>query len=487
MSTAALIQVNQLPVATSVGQTDLTVIYQNGVLRSTTVALFQPAASGVLLIANNLSDVQSAVTARTNLGLGTAATANTGTSGGVIPLLSGVNTWSGAQTFGAVSFGTITGGTWNGGTITVPYGGTGQITLTTHGVLLGEGAAAIGATAAGTSGQLLQSGGASADPGWTTATYPTTTTINQLLYSSSANTIAGLTTGNNGVLITSGGGVPSISSTLPTAVQGNITSVGTLTALTVTPGAISGVIATFSGLLTGNLGLTVTGGAVSLSPASFNVTLSPTGTGVVTINPATAGTMDNVQIGATTALAGKFTTLTTTSTGNIQGTLTLGVASSASGILVLEGSASGAVTVKTVSNAGTWTLTLPTSGGSNLQFLQTDGSGNSSWQTVSAGGAGTSGQLAWYSATGSTSVGNANATISNGALTLGVANTTIGQLILEGNTSGAVTISPLAAAGTWTFSLPASGGTNLQFLQTDGSGNSTWQTAAGFLEAQVFS
>jgi len=43
----------------------------------------------------------------------------------------------------------------------------------------------------------------------------TSTTINQLLYSSAANTIAGLATANNGVLVTSAGGVPSISSTLP--------------------------------------------------------------------------------------------------------------------------------------------------------------------------------------------------------------------------------------------------------------------------------
>jgi hypothetical protein len=44
------------------------------------------------------------------------------------------------------------------------------------------------------------------------------TTINQILYSSSANTIAGLATGNSGVLITSAGGVPSISSTLPSGI-----------------------------------------------------------------------------------------------------------------------------------------------------------------------------------------------------------------------------------------------------------------------------
>ena len=54
------------------------------------------------------------------------------------------------------------------------------------------------------------------------------TTINQLLYSSATNVIAGLTTANNGVLITSGTGAPSISSTLPSATQDNITRLGTI-------------------------------------------------------------------------------------------------------------------------------------------------------------------------------------------------------------------------------------------------------------------
>jgi hypothetical protein len=50
--------------------------------------------------------------------------------------------------------------------LSVPQGGTGAITFNTHGVLLGEGTSAIVSTTAGTSGQPLLSGGASADPAY---------------------------------------------------------------------------------------------------------------------------------------------------------------------------------------------------------------------------------------------------------------------------------------------------------------------------------
>jgi len=46
----------------------------------------------------------------------------------------------------------------------------------------------------------------------------TSTTTNQLLYSSGTNTVAGLATANSGILVTSGAGAPSIATDLPTAV-----------------------------------------------------------------------------------------------------------------------------------------------------------------------------------------------------------------------------------------------------------------------------
>jgi hypothetical protein len=69
-----------------------------------------------------------------------------------------------------------------------------------------------------TSSNLLTSV-ASSNPVWTSATYPATTTANQILYSSATNTITGLATANSSVLVTSGAGVPSLSTALPTAVQ----------------------------------------------------------------------------------------------------------------------------------------------------------------------------------------------------------------------------------------------------------------------------
>lgn len=84
-----------------------------------------------------------------------------------------------------------------------------SLTASNGGIFYSTATAGAILAATATANQPLLSG-ASGAPGWSTATYPGSTTINQLLYSSAANTIGGLSTANNGTLVTSSTGVPSI-------------------------------------------------------------------------------------------------------------------------------------------------------------------------------------------------------------------------------------------------------------------------------------
>lgn len=82
----------------------------------------------------------------------------------------------------------------------------------------------------------------------------------------------------------------------------------------------TGTLATLAGAETlTNKTITTFGGAFTFNPANLTATLSPTGTGTVTIAPATAGTLNNMVIGGVTPLAGTFTTLTASGTVTLSG------------------------------------------------------------------------------------------------------------------------------------------------------------------------
>ena len=70
--------------------------------------------------------------------------------------------------------------------------------------------------------------------------------------------------------------------------------------------------------------------AININPANAQVAISPTGTGSVTINPATAGTMNNMVIGGTTPLAITGTTITANTQFSGAGTGLTGTATSLS-------------------------------------------------------------------------------------------------------------------------------------------------------------
>lgn len=187
-------------------------------------------------------------------------------------------------------------------------------TVTQHGVLLGGASNAVSSTAVGTTGQVLQAN-TGADPtystatfpstasstgtilrsngtNWvaTTATYPTTTTINQLLYSSSASVIGGLATANSAILNTSSGGVPSLA-TSPSC-SGTLTAGTGLTATSGNITATAGDVIITSGKMTlptttSTVGLITIGGVVFMHAKGTNSTflgnnagsLSNTGSG----------------------------------------------------------------------------------------------------------------------------------------------------------------------------------------------------------------
>lgn len=97
--------------------------------------------------------------------------------------------------------------------VPLSLGGTNaNLTASNGGIFYSTASSGAILAATATALQMLQSG-ASGAPSWSTATWPATTTANQLLYSSATNTVAGLATANNAVVITDGSGVPALSST----------------------------------------------------------------------------------------------------------------------------------------------------------------------------------------------------------------------------------------------------------------------------------
>ncbi len=328
------------------------------------------AGTGLTLAANTFSITNTGVTAATKGSASKTVTATVNAQGQLTSLtdqdiaiantqVSGLGTMS-TQNAGAVA---ITGGTINGTTI----GGTtaGAITGTTITATTFSGA---GTGLTGTASGLSIGGNAATATTAGSATTATTATnlaggaTGSVPYQASSGSTSMLAAGSNGQVLTLSGGLPvwntptvgtvtsvsgtgtvsgiSLSGTVTSS--GNLTLGGTLDLSSppaiggTTPAAITGTTITADtkfvsqeyyaqSILGGNLrtsggtsllnwdgggsgNITVNGGLLA-NPSNKNISLAPTGTGTVTINPATASSMNNVAVGGTTPLAGTFTNL----------------------------------------------------------------------------------------------------------------------------------------------------------------------------------
>lgn len=192
---------------------------------------------------------------------------------------------------------------WNG-QLSLARGGTNAALTASNGGIFYSTATA-GAILAGTAtaNQVLLSG-SNAAPAWSTATYPATTTINRILYSSATNVIGELSTANSAALVTSSTGVPVFSGTMTNG-QIIIGSTGaTPTAATLTAG--TGISITNGA---GSISISVTGAGNWVNQNSSTVTMAANtgytinnGASLVTLTlPATANQGDFVEINGSSA------------------------------------------------------------------------------------------------------------------------------------------------------------------------------------------
>jgi hypothetical protein len=231
--------------------------------------------------------------------------------------------------------------------------------LTTKGDLIGYSTQNVRLAVGTTNGMILQvNSGAATGLAWSTATYPTTTTANQILYSSSTNTVAGLSTLAGGVLVTDASSVPQFL-TNPSA-AGKVLQSG------------NAAIPTWS---------TPTYPSASGSSGLFLISNGTNNVYSTSTIPTSAG-----------STAGKI--LVSDGTNYVLSTPTFPNASASSGKII-------------ISNGTNWiasTPTFPSAAGTSGNVLTSDGT---NWISSPSEGTGTVSpglinQLAWYSAAGTT-------------------------------------------------------------------------------------
>jgi hypothetical protein len=347
--------------------------------------------------------------------------------------------------------------------------------LTNHGILIAQNMGAFVASAAGTAGQIFQSGGAAADPLYSTATYPSTTTINQILYSSANNTVAAITAGNFGVLISDATGVPSWLANGTTGQMLTATTGGTPSWTTPTAGTVTSVSGTLNRI-------TSTGGATPV----IDIAATYVGqTSLTTLGTITTGTWNATAIDATHG----GTAQTTWATGDIlyaSGVNTLAklAAGSNTQVLTLAGGVPTWATPTTgtvTSVSGTLNRITSTGGATPVIDIAATYVGQTSITTLGTITTGVWNGTVIDLAHGGT---NANLTASNGGIFYSTA--TAGAILAGTATAGQILRSGASGAPSWsTATYPATAGTSGNVLTSDGTNWISASPGTGFATVDV--
>lgn len=199
--------------------------------------------------------------------------------------------------------------------------------------------------------------------------------------------------------------------------------------------------------------------------ASGTQSLQPLNNTSLTFNSNTAAFGAAILVSTVSTGTAPLTVTSTTNVANLN-------ASSLSGATFAAPGAIGGGTAST----GAFT-TLTTTSTLTVNGVATTGTVNS----------GTAGRLTYYAGTGTAVSGNANFTVSGSTLTVGISGSAKGIITLPGNSSGAISIAPQAAAGTYNFNLPTTAGASGDLLTSGGGVGAamTWTTPAAGVAAWI--
>jgi hypothetical protein len=296
----------------------------------------------------------------------------------------------------------------------------------------------------GSANQFLQTDG-SGNTIWAAAAAGTinTGTVGQITYYSGTNTLSGTTTGT-GVLTAisyntnSASGLPVLNGSgfLAVAQGGTATGTAGIGAFNnITGYTASGATGTTSTNLVFSTSPTITTPTITTPTISGNETHTGTAARFLAdFDNATVADRFSFQTSTTNGTTGIYALPNGNSTGAAWQATNNSDPTNASKIMITTNASTDVQLVSGINGTGTYLpLSIYTSGGKSAEFSTT-----------------------------------------KGTFELGVSGSTQGILNLDGVTAGTVSIQGAASAGTWTFTLPTSGGTANYALTTNGSGTSSW-------------